>query len=211
MNCVRTIGNSEFAPSGTIISNAALAEGIASTGASRMITEIALPFTLKSIGEGRLKRHFLISGTLTIPRNVENLAREALRHLGFATTAGPTVVFEPGSKLTTIGNSAFIQSRLKDFTLPANLEIVEDKAFMVSAGITTVDIRSNRLAKPTAATANFPLGNNHFQHVNGITSIKLPQAVYDSYTKAELQAIFGSTFANYRRPDGTTYDFASKA
>ena len=82
---------------------------------------------------------------------------------------------------------------------------------MDSGGITTVDIRSNRLAKPTGATANFPLGNDLFQNVTDITEIKLPQAVYDSYSKAQLQTVFGSAFTNYRRPDGTAYDFAAKS
>ena len=158
-------------------------------------------------------------------------------------TAGPTVVFETGSRLTTIGDSGFYQSRLKDFTFPANLETIEFGAFVnarfsfsadfsssdtliipskvskigaqafayVSGGITAVDIRSDRLTKPDGATANFPLGNNLFHGVRVITKITLPQAVYDSYTKAELQAIFGSSFTNYRKPDGTAYDFAGKS
>ena len=77
-------------------------------------------------------------------------------------------------------------------------------------GITAVDIGSDKLAKPAGATANLPLENNLFRGVTSITEIKLPQAVYDSYTKAELQAIFGSTFTNYLKPDGMAYDFASK-
>ena len=183
-----------------------------------------------------------MSAILTIPRNVETIAKEAFRDLGYP-TAGPTVVFETGSRLTTIGDSGFYQSRLKDFTFPANLETIEFGAFVnarfsfsadfsssdtliipskvskigaqafayVSGGITAVDIRSDRLTKPDGATANFPLGNNLFHGVRVITKITLPQAVYDSYTKAELQAIFGSSFTNYRKPDGTAYDFAGKS
>ena len=243
VNCVRTIGNNEFASNGTIIGNAAAAEGVANSARARMITEIALPFTLRSIGERGLARHFLMSGTLTIPRNVETLARQAFRDTGVGTTAAaPTVVFETGSKLTTIGNAGFFQSRLNNFMLPENLETIEVRAFsdvefsfsadfspsdtlIIPAkvskigtlafaqiiGITAVDIRSNRLAKPSGATANFPLANNLFQGVTGITEIKLPAEVYDSYTKAELQAVFGTAFTNYRRPDGTAYDFAAKS
>ena len=74
-----------------------------------------------------------------------------------------------------------------------------------------MDIRSDRLRKPDGATADFPLGEDLFQNVTGITEIKLPQAVYDSCTKAELQDIFGSTFTNYLKPDGTAYDFATKS
>ena len=92
---------------------------------------------------------------------------------------------------------------------------IGERAFALGSsggsGITTVDIRSDRLAKPSGATANFPLGDNLFQNTTGITSITLLQKVYDSYTKAQLQAIFGSTFTNYRRRDGTAYDFAAKS
>ena len=208
-----------------------------------MITEIALPSTLRSIGENGFRGHNRMSGTLTIPRNVETIGFEAFGRLGSASTAPPTVVFETGSKLTRIITNGFFRSRLKDFTFPANLEtiggtsvfygaqfsfsddfsssgtlIIPSKvsnigvqAFGRVTGITAVDIRSDRLAKPDGATANFPLEEDLFEDVTGITEITLPQAVYDSYTKAELQAVFGSSFANYRKPDGTAYDFAGKS
>ena len=68
------------------------------------------------------------------------------------------------------------------------------------------------MAKPAGAVAaDFPLRRNLFQNVTGITEIKLPAEVYDSYSKAQLQAIFGSAFTNYRRPDGAAYDFAAKS
>ena len=223
VNCVRTIENNEFASNGTIITNAAAEKGVASVDRNKMITEIALPSTLRSIGENGFAAHFGISGTLTIPRNVETIATNAFRNTGFS-TAVPKVVFETGSRLTTIGNSGFQQSFLKDFTLPENLEKIEDLAFftsqfsfstdfspsgtliipakvskignqafsLVSGDITAVDIRSDRLRKPTGATANFPLGDDLFQNVTGITEIKLPAGVYDSYTSAERTAIFGT-------------------
>ena len=220
VNCVRTIGTNEFISTGTIITAAAAAEGVANS--NQMITEIALPSTLTSIGEKGLSGHFRVSGTLTIPRNVATLAKEAFRNTGSA-TAVPTVVFEPGSKLTTIGDSGFMQSSLNNFTFPENLETIEafaffnvsfsfstdfspsatliipakvskigGQAFMRVNGITAVDIRSNRLAKPAGATANFPLGNDLFQNVTGITEITLPAEVYDSYDATERSAIFGA-------------------
>ena len=69
---------------------------------------------------------------------------------------------------------------------------IEERAFEFTTGITAVDIRSRQLAKPAGATANFPLGNNLFQNITGITEIKLPAEVYDSYTAAERSAIFGA-------------------
>ena len=222
VNCARTIGNNEFISTGTIITAAAAAEGVASTDKNNMITEIALPSTLTSIGEAGLRGHNSVSGTLTIPRNVATLANEAFRNTGSA-AAVPTVVFETGSKLTTIGDSGFMQSFLNNFTFPENLETIEalaffqtqfsfnadfspsgtliipakvskigGQAFMRITGITAVDIRSDRLAKPAGATANFPLGNNLFQSVTGITEIKLPAEVYDSYNATERSNIFGT-------------------
>ena len=98
--------------------------------------------------------------------------------------------------------------------IPRNVAIIESRAFRllgIGGAGTTIDIRSDNLAKPSGATANFPLKNDLFQNFTGITSITLPQTVYDSYTKAQLQAIFDSTFTNYRRPDGTAYNFAAKS
>ena len=218
--CVQAIGNNEFSAVGTIITDFAAANGVAFVDRNKMITELALPSTLRSIGEKGFGDHGDMSGTFTIPRNVETLAKEAFRNLGSA-TAVPTVVFETGSKLTTIGDSGFLQSSLNNFTFPENLETIEafaffkarfsfsadfspsgtliipskvskigNRAFRGATGITVVDIRSDRLAKPTGA--NFTLGNDLFQNVTGITEIKLPQAVYDSYIPAERTAIFGS-------------------
>ena len=241
VNCVRAIGNNEFGADGTIITAAAAEKGVANR--TEMITEIALPSTLRRIGERGFGNHTRISGTLTIPRNVETLARGAFRYLGSGSTSPPAVVFETGSKLTRISPHGFSRSQLKDFTFPVNLETIGSSAFSAAVfsfsadfsssgtliipskvsnigvqafmrviGITAVDIRSKELAKPDgAAAADFPLQPNLFQNVTGITEIKLPQTVYDSYTKAELQAVFGSSFTNYRKPDGTAYDFAGKS
>ena len=244
VNCVRTIGNNEFASNGTIITAAAAAEGLVSTDRSRMITEIALPSTLRSIGESGFGFHSRVSGTLTIPRNVETLAKHAFRNIG--STNSVSVVFESGSRLTTIGNQGFTQSSLNNFTFPENLETIENQAFLnarffwdttvfpsqaliipakvsrigtqafagVRIGIEALDIRSELLAKPATPTANFPLGNDLLGSGSlrspAITSITLPQKVYDSYTKSDLGDIFGSSFSNYRKPDGTAYDFTSK-
>ena len=242
-NCVREIGNGEFASNGTIIAAKATAEGV---NASFLITEIDLPPTLRKIDNEGLWGNFSVSGTLRIPRNVETLITRALQGVGASTSANPDgyiLSFEAGSKLKFIGANAFRVNRLKDFRFPENLETIDlgafqnarfffstgffpagtliipakvskigEQAFRSSQGITVVDIRSKQLAKPVGAVAaDFPLQPNLFQNVTGINEIKLPAEVYDSYTKAQLQAIFGSTFTNYRRPDGTTYDFATKS
>ena len=243
VNCVRAIRDNEFDAAGTIITTANVVEGIP---VLTTITEIALPFTLKSIGEKGLGGHSRMSKTLTIPRNVETLGKEAFRDLRRYDGDGPTVVFETGSRLKTIGVSAFAESTLIDFTLPENLETIENRAFFdvqffldttafpsgaliipakvsrigtqafagARTGIRALDIRSELLAKPATATANVPLGNDLLGSGSlrspAITSITLPQKVYDSYTKSDLGDIFGSSFSRYQKPDGTAYDFTSK-
>ena len=247
-NCVREIRNSEFDANGTIIT-AKAREISATLNPLTIITEIDLPPTLTKIGEDAFNLHLLVMGTLVIPRNVETIMTRALGAVGGNTTANPdgyTLSFEAGSKLKSIGPSAFRRNRLKDFRLPENLVTIDSRAFSNAqfffspgfspagtliipakvskigerafargtgggSGITAVDIRSKLLAKPDGAVAaDFPLQPNLFENVTGITSITLPAEVYDSYTKAQLQDIFGSAFSNYRRPDGTAYDFAAK-
>ena len=243
VNCVRAIRDNEFNAAGTIITTANAVDGIP---ASITITEIVLPFTLKSIGEKGLGGHSRMSKTLTIPRNVETLGKEAFQGLRRYDGDGPTVVFEAISRLKTIGVRAFAESTLIDLTLPANLETIENQAFFdvqfflnttafpssaliipakvskigtqafarARIGIQALDIRSELLAKPPGAASNFPLSNDLLGSGSlrspTITSITLPPKVYDSYTKAQLKTIFGSSFSNYRKADGTAYDFVSK-
>ena len=249
-NCVREIGNNEFDANGTIIT-AKAREISATLNPLTIITEIDLPPTLTKIGEDAFNLHLLVTGTLVIPRNVETIMTRALGAVGGNTTANPdgyTLSFEAGSKLKSIGTSAFRRNRLKDFRLPENLETIGSRAFHNAlfffsagfspagtltipanvskigerafargtggggSGITAVDILSKQLAKLDGmVAADFPLQPNLFENVTGITSITLPAEVYDSYTKAQLQDIFGGTFTNYRRPDGTAYDFAAKS
>ena len=114
--------------------------------------------------------------------------------------------FRLPENLETIGSRAFFNTEFffsKGFspagtlTIPAKVSKIGNRAFARRASggsdITAVDIRSDRLAKPDGATpADFPLQPNLFQNVTGITEIKLPAEVYDSYTAAERSAIFGS-------------------
>ena len=127
-----------------------------------------------------------------LPDNLETIDAGAFQNARFFFSTG----FSPAGTLT----------------IPAKVSKIGEQVFRDIQGITAVDIRSKRLAKPVGAVAaDFPLQPNLFQNVTGITSITLPAEVYDSYTKAQLQAIFGSAFTSYRRPDGTAYDFAAKS
>ena len=237
-HCVREIWNTEFSGFGAIITDKATAEG---KNRFNMITEIELPSTLTKIDTNGLARHSAISETLTIPRNVQTIesgafagnaissvytvsfaADSKLKSIGSSAFQLNTLKdFRLPENLETIDSTAFIDvsfsfspefSPAGTLTIPAKVSKIGERAFRDSSGITAVDIRSDRLAKPDGATpADFPLQPNLFQNVTGITEIKLPQTVYDSYTKIQLQAIFGGTFTNYRKPDGTAYNFAGKS
>ena len=149
---------------------------------------------LKSIGGNAFQTNRLKD--FRLPENLETIGSRAFRDAQFFFSAG----FSSAGTLT----------------IPAKVSKIGDLAFSRGtsggSGITTVDIRSKDLEKPVGAVAaDFPLQPNLFENVTGITSITLPAEVYDSYTKAQLQDIFGSAFTNYRRPDGTAYDFAAKS
>ena len=149
---------------------------------------------LTSIGENGFRLNYLKD--FRLPEHLETIGASAFFTADFLFSTG----FSPAGTLI----------------IPAKVSKIGERAFARDtsgvSGITTVDIRSKQLAKPAGAVAaDFPLQPNLFQNVTGITEIKLPAEVYDSYTKAQLQAIFGSAFTNYRRPDGTAYDFAAKS
>ena len=114
--------------------------------------------------------------------------------------------FRLPENLETIGRGAFINTQFffstgfspaGTLTIPAKVSKIGEQAFRDIQGITAVDIRSKELAKPDGAlAADFPLRPNLFQNVTGITEIKLPQTVYNSYRPAERTAIFGSITLN---------------
>ena len=112
-----------------------------------------------------------------LPENLETIDARAFQNAQFFFSTG----FSPAGTLI----------------IPAKVSKIGEQAFRSSQGITAVDIRSKELAKPAGAVAaDFPLQPNLFQNVSGITEIKLPAEVYDSYTSTERSAIFGSITLN---------------
>ena len=210
--CVREIKDFEFNVFMPIIAKKAKQEGI--DGNADLISEISLPKTLTKIGHAGFWGNASVSGTLTIPKNVEIIANSAFYHLGksnSATTA-PVIVFEAGSKLKHIKEHAFRQSKLRNIKLPKNLETIgsgafneveffpnrdfvipskvsdiSNYAFANTTGITSAEIRSLKLRK---TSGNHPLGSYLFKNSIDINSIKLPQAVYSSYSQSEINYIF---------------------
>ena len=130
---------------------------------------------LKSIGDSVFRTSRLKD--FRFPENLETIDLGAFQNVRFFFSAG----FSSAGTLT----------------IPAKVSKIGDLAFSRTSngvsGITTVDIRSKRLAKPAGAVAaDFPLQPNLFQNVTGITSITLLAEVYDSYTSTERSAIFGA-------------------
>ena len=78
VNCLREIPDDLFnvAAPGTIISGKAADEGVGVANAGSMITEISLPPTLTKIGNNAFRSHSKVSGTLTVPRNVQTIGNK---------------------------------------------------------------------------------------------------------------------------------------
>ena len=182
---------------------------------------LIIPRNVETIGKSAFQSLGVFLGTRSVMVNFESGSRlRTIRDAAFSRSRLQDFVLP--ESLEAIGKQAFKDARfafsstVRKLTIPANVSNIGDQAFAGTAtsfagGITDFEILSDALAKPAGAASPFPLGNNLFQNVTGIAKVTLPQAVYDSYTKADLQAIFGSTFTNYRKPDGTAYDFAAKS
>ena len=195
VNCVTTIPANEFSAS-TVFTSPILQRLAESSGkpVTAVLTEIELSPTLKTIGNRAFISNRDVTGTLTIPRNVETIGLRAFQNVGIAnlpnssaiaSSRAPAIAFESGSKLRTIGQSAFEYSGSKVplLTLPDGLETIEvdafryfvvppsplvipgsvrkvgNEAFRSASGITGVTIRSTNLTKDTAAPR---LGTNLF-------------------------------------------------
>ena len=151
-----------------------------------------------------------------------------------ASSQAPAITFETGSRLTSIGANAFHESGSKRalvlpedletigirafsffvmpaaaLVIPGNVLSIGERAFVSFDGINNgVAIRSAKLAK---VGTNSPLGSNLFggsgsePRANTITTIKLPLAVYNSYSSAERTAIFGSEITAYQDLEGNPH------
>ena len=227
--CVREIKDFEFNVLMPIITKKATQEGI--DNHADLVSEISLPKTLTKIGHAGFWGNASVSGTLIIPKNVEIIANSAFYHLGKSNseTTAPVIVFENGSKLKHIKEYAFRQSKLRNFTLPENLETIgsdsfngvqffpsrtfvipskisdiSNYAFANTTGITSVRIRSLKLRK---TSGNHPLGSYLFKNSGDINSIKLPKVVYSSYSQSEINYIFRDVkTGSYRTYEETEID-----
>ena len=200
VNCVTEIPQGTFAtlgaPDAGLTESSILRRLATSSGKviSLVLTEIELPATLRTIGNFAFISNQGVTGTLTIPRNVETIGQQAFQNAGLnnvpsssaiASSQAPAIAFEFGSKLRTIGQSAFEYSGSKVplLTLPDGLETIGidafryfvvppsplvipgsvrkigNEAFRSASGINGVTIRSTNLTKDAADPR---LGRNLF-------------------------------------------------
>ena len=228
---VKTIAEGEFAAVANINTgtkkidlNSKLA-GKLGAKPEKAVTTIVLPSTLESISDYAFYSHHGVKGRLVIPKQVRTIGINSFADLSRSSSV--TLEFEEPSQLTAIGKSAFSFSRTNNVVkLPESLETIGGGAFYEATfSVTntfripakvkrisptaffsfsthqirgTLTIASPHLTKPNLGRQLFCLSSDR----SSFTTIKLHQAVYDSYTKAELSAIFGTGTIAYQKLNG---------
>ena len=192
-------------------------------GNTAVTGNLTIPKNVETIGDFAF---YELSNFNTGGRNPSNIASSQAPTITFAPgsrlrTIGEGAFRSSGSKsalvlpsgLETIGAQAFryFVMPFGDLVIPGNVSSIGGKAFSTFSGINDgVTIRSEKLAK---VGTNSPLGNNLFSvpgsgtdpRPSTITTIKLPAAVYTSYSSAERTAIFGSEVTAYQDLGGNTH------
>ena len=176
--------------------------------------ELIIPASVDRIG----KRSFAFLGgfyTGAASRNgsVKFAPNSKLREIGdyaFQNSIIDTVSELPAT-LETIGKGAFLSSnfgiRSTNFIIPENVESIGDGAFAVtgtsaprvSGKLTIASPKLTRIPGDTTQARTGRLGSRLFRVrpagttlVNSFTTIALHEAVFNSYTQADLEAIFGT-------------------
>ena len=174
--------------------------------------ELNIPASVDSIEKHAFS--YLGSGAVGRGGSVKFAPNSKLRKIGesaFNSSIIDTVSPLP-STLETIGIRAFFSAnfgiRSSDFIIPENVESVGFGAFAVGAGGDTprvsgkLTVKSSKLTRTpddTTQTKKGTLGNSLFKTVlvgtkpvNPFTTIALHEAVFNSYTKDDLEFIFGT-------------------
>ena len=176
--------------------------------------ELIIPASVDRIG----KQSFAFLGGFYIEaasRNgsVKFAPNSKLREIGDFAFLGSIIdtVSELPATLETIGEGAFLSSnfgiRSTNFIIPENVESIGDGAFAVtgtsaprvSGKLTIASPKLTRIPGDTTQARTGRLGSRLFRVqlagttlVNSFTTIALHEAVFNSYTQADLEAIFGT-------------------
>ena len=190
-------------------------EDYAFFGHTKVTRTFTVPKQVQSIGKKSFKSLGNRSSSLIIefaePSQLTSIGEDAFN-------AARTSVLKLPQSLETIESGAFLNLQgvraATTFTIPANVKKIGHLGLtIVSRPIKgTLTIESPHLIRtPTdkTQTRTGNLSGNVFiapiiNPASNFTTIKLPKVVYDSYTTADLNAIFG-TGAAYQKLDGTAH------
>lgn len=115
--------------------------------------------------------------SIAIPASVTSIGLSAFNECTNLTT----VTFASGSRLTTIGEQAFIRSGLTSIEIPANVETIGDLAFQECANLASVTFAAD--SKLTS------IGEQAFLYCRSLTSIAIPAGV----TSVRRSTFYGCT------------------
>ena len=106
-----------------------------------------------------------ISGSITIPNSVTSIGNSAFYECSSLTS----VIFESGSKLSTIGSDAFYKSGLTSITLPSTVTSIGERAFYQCTSMSSVSYESGSNLKT--------IGDSAFYNSGLSGSIAIPASV----------------------------------
>ena len=194
-----------------------------------MITAITLPSTLEVIEDYAFYNYNIVQGTLTIPKQVQRVGKHAFRLLASRYNGSPSsslvLAFGKDSQCTIIEESAFENTGITSFALPEQLETIKYSAFAsIKTTMSSFTIPEELQSIGNAAFLRAEFSNNATLTIKSphlttlgtplfvlrptdtvFTTVKLPQAVYDSFTtSAQLADRFGQV-ASYQDLDGNAH------
>ena len=174
----------------------------------KMTGRLHIPASVESIGRLAFRGAGNRGGST--PIGLEFAPNSQLKSIGDQAFQGGSfnIVLPLPRSLLTIGNNAFhiaLRGRPTNLTIPANVTQVGNFAFGTSgafSGTLTIEsphlVRTPPLDPPNApGTKTGNLGDSAFTELaanpnNPFSTIFLPQAVFDSYNQADLNAVFGT-------------------
>ncbi len=116
-----------------------LPEGLTSIGRmafiNLLLTELAIPSTVKTLAEDCMHRNIFLSGTLTIPAGVTTIPESCFEKTG---DGNLEVVLGDGVK--TIKNAAFYTAGISSITLNEGLEVLERGALCGASSLETITL-----------------------------------------------------------------------